>query len=233
MATTPSTKHETNQVHVLCLHGCCQDVSIFRSIMKDYIKIGSKQGLVFHFLEAMYKDPSKGKTWYSRPLEVEKIGSIPYEPELVATAMDQLAKAIKETGATVLLGFSQGGNVVDTFLHHYHHDGPIERAVLCSTYPLVSWFTEKSKKPDESKESKEAEESEEPDPYDKREPLALPVLSIVSSEGDTITPPATQPTAYHPLTVIHHTKGHKMVTSKPVIRKICSFLAGASDSSEK
>lgn len=76
--------------------------------MKDYIKIGSKQGLIFHFLEGMYEDTrvsSSGKTWYSRPLEVEKIGSIPYEPELVATAMDQPAKAIKETGPQFFWAF--------------------------------------------------------------------------------------------------------------------------------
>lgn len=207
-------------IHVLCLHGCRQDAKMFESILRDYIKIGSKShNLMFHFLEGAYDDPLKGKTWYSRPLDVAAIGAIPYESDLVASAMVQLDKAIDRCKATVLLGFSQGGNVIDTYLHHHGGTTKIERAVLCSTYPLVSWTPTPSAV----------------DVYDQRPPLDLPVLSVYSSSSsdDSITPPAFQPTAYSPLHTMTHTKGHKMVTSKPVIREMCAFMAGAFRDDEK
>lgn len=203
-------------IHVLCLHGCCQDAAMFESILTDYIKIGGKSHkLVFHFLEGAYEDPLRGKTWYSRPLDVAAIGTIAFDKDLVASAMAQLDKAIDETGATVLLGFSQGGNVIDTYLHHYGGTSKIERAVLCSTYPLVSWTASSAAV------------------YDQRPPLDLPVLSVYSSIGDDITPAAFQPMAYTPLRTMTHTKGHKMVTSKPVIREMCVFMAGAFRGDEK
>ncbi len=185
-------------VHVLCLHGCNQTVEMFQSILKDWIKIGgNSHGLVFHFLEAAYDHPDGGKTWYCRPLEVDKIGSIDMDHDLIRSAMEDLDAKIKEVGASVLLGFSQGGNVVDSYLAHYNKEGLIKRAVLCSTYPLVE---------------------------DRRPNDQIPIVSVFS-EADTIVPPSCRPTAYTEIEEITHSKGHKIVTSKPVIRRICAFMA--------
>jgi len=190
-------------IHVLCLHGCCQDVDMFQSILKDYIKIGERTyNLKFHFLEGTYDffdddETPRGKTWYCEPLDIAEIGKISFREDLVRSAMVDLETAIEDTGATVLFGFSQGGNVADTYLAHYDKEKKIQKAVLCSTYPLVDGRT-----PNEH----------------------VKVLSIFSTK-DLIVPPIYRPRAYTHLTEMTHEKGHKIITSKPKIREILEFIS--------
>ncbi len=67
-------------VNVLCLHGCNQTETMFRQLMKNFIKLGEKQyNLKFHFTEAKYDHPQGGKTWYNRPLDVAQIGKIEFD----------------------------------------------------------------------------------------------------------------------------------------------------------
>lgn len=184
----------TKPVNVLCLHGCNQNEEMFKSLLKIYIKLGEKQyNLKFHFTEALYDHPLKGKTWYNKALDVEEIGKIKYSDELTKECFDNIEKIIKENNINALLGFSQGGNVVYSYLSH--RKNTIDCAVIMSGYALVG-----DKKCD-------------------KKDLNIPLLGVASEE-DTIVPFNLNPTKQ----LITHTKGHKLPTSKPIIRKILSFL---------
>ena len=187
---------EFKPVNVLCLHGCNQTEKMFRDLLKNYIKLGEKQyNLKFHFTEAVYDHPQGGKTWYCQPLDVKEIGSIKYDEELVSKTLDYIGELIVKLEIDVLLGFSQGANVVDTFLSHRDHPN-IKRCVLLSGYSLID---------------------------ENRKPVDIPCLSVVSKE-DTIVPMSLTPTDYNENIVLIHDKGHKLPTSNPQIRQICSFM---------
>lgn len=183
-------------IRVLCLHGCNQTEAMFRQLMKNYIKLGEKQyNLKFHFIEAKYDHPDGGKTWYNKALDVTEIGSIKYDEELVNDTLNDIDELIKSYGISVLLGFSQGANVVDTYLSHRDHSR-IKCAVIMSSYSLV-------------------------DP--EREEVDVPVLGVVSEE-DEVVPHHLNPTDYVESRVLKHDKGHKLPTRNPQIREICIFM---------
>ena len=183
-------------INVLCLHGCNQTEGMFRDLMKNYIRLGEKQyGLKFHFMEGQYDHPNGGKTWYNKPLDVKEIGSIVYDEELTKDTLCHLDRLIDENQIDVLLGFSQGANVVDTFMTHAKHPN-IKRVVLMSGYSLI-------------------------DPTNQT--VNVPCLSVIS-ESDTIVPHLLNPTNYKKSHVIPHNKGHKLPTSNKTIRDICEFI---------
>lgn len=190
----------SKQINVLCLHGCNQTQEMFQRLLKNYIRLGEKQyDLKFHFIEAKYDHPNGGKTWYNKPLDVEKIGSIKYDEKLVSDALDDIEKFMsekKETGIIFdsLLGFSQGGNVVDTFLSK--RKSSIMCAVIMSGYSLVD---------------------------SDRVIINIPMLSVVSDQ-DTIVPSKFNPVGYSKEYFLYHDKGHKLPTRNPQIRKICTFM---------
>lgn len=185
------------RVQVLCLHGCNQTEEMFRSILKNMMKIGVKShNLEFHFIQAEYPHSNGGWTWYSKELQVADIpGGIAHSEELVADCMERIDNYVRDHGITVLLGFSQGGNVVDTYLSSTS-DSPIERAVILSGYELVQ---------------------------DEREPVETPLLSIYSDKDDVV-PSSCRPTNYATLHEYHHEKGHKFPTGNPLLRKFCKFI---------
>jgi len=161
-------------INVLCLHGCNQTQEMFQRLMKNYIRLGEKQyNLKFHFTEAKYDHPLGGKTWYNKPLNVSDIGTIEYNEKLVSDALDNIVLLVKENNISVLLGFSQGANVVDTFLTY--RPGLVERAVIMSGYSLV-----------------------DPD----RKTSNIPVM-IVSSEQDTVVPCKLNPRYEKTSTLVH------------------------------
>lgn len=187
---------EDNIVNVLCLHGCNQTQEMFEGLLKNFIKFGEKQyNLKFHFTEAKYDHPLGGKTWYNRPLNVAEIGSIPYDAALVSDTLDDIKQIIQKENIHVLLGFSQGANVVDTYLA-YRDSANIKCAVLLSGYSLVDA---------------------------NRQPVDVPVLTVIS-ESDDIVPAKFNPTGYKENQVINHDKGHKLPTQNPQIRQICTFM---------
>ena len=163
-----------DKINVLCLHGCNQTQEMFKRLLKNYIKFGEKQyGLKFHFTEAKYDHPDGGKTWYNKPLNVADIGSIKYDEDLVSDTLDDIETIIKDNNIHVLLGFSQGANVVDTFISH--RDSGIKCAVIMSGYSLV--------------DVKELTRKE----------LTMPLLGVVSN-SDTVVPIEYNPTE---MTLIH------------------------------
>ncbi len=183
-------------INVLCLHGCCQTQEIFEKLMKTYIRLGEKQyNLKFHFTEAKYDHPDGGKTWYNRPLVVGDIGTITYSEDLVKDTLEDIYQLIETNNIDVLLGFSQGGNVVDTFMAYKEHKN-IKGVVIMSGYSLIN----------------EKEDIE----YD------TPTLAV-TSKADTVVPFDLTKKLY-PNYILEHDKGHKVPTRNPQIRKICKFM---------
>lgn len=128
-------------MNILCLHGCNQTKDMFSSILKPLMEISTtyaknkKLEVNWHFIEAKYDHPQGGKTWYNKPLDVDQIGSIPLDHDLVDGTLDDLTEVINKLNINVLVGFSQGGNVVDTYL--VNRPNNIKCAVIFSGYNLV------------------------------------------------------------------------------------------------
>lgn len=154
-------------INVLCLHGCCQTKDVFKQILKNYIKLGEKQyNLKFHFIEAKYDHPDNGKTWFEEVLIVNDIGNIKYKPDIIDPVLDEINDVIDMLDIHILMGFSQGGNVVTSLLN-YKFNKNLLGAVILSGYGFS-----KSMVSDD---------------------INIPVLGI-ASESDTIVPFELTPT---------------------------------------
>lgn len=58
-------------INVLCLHGCGQTAEMFKSILKEFIKIGEKDcDMRFFFLEGEYPRDN-GKQWFDQDLKLD------------------------------------------------------------------------------------------------------------------------------------------------------------------
>jgi predicted esterase len=188
-------------INVLALHGCNQVASMFENILKDFCNIAGKCDvpIKIFFTEAKYDHPFGGKTWYNKPLVVGDIGNIEYSAELVNDTMDDISKLITEHNISVLLGFSQGANVVDTYLT-YKKDMRIKCGIMFCGYSLV-------------------------DPDREKLQSNTPIMNIVS-EQDLIVPHNLAPLMYNGVKeLMKHEKGHKIPTSKPHLREICNFIS--------
>lgn len=186
-------------MNILCLHGCHQTLESFKnvSVMQELIRFGNKEKINFHFIEGKYDHPNGGgKTWYHIPLVLSDIGKIKYDPTLVNDVLDDLDKIIEELNINVLLGFSQGGNVVDTYLR-YRGNKKIKCAVIFSGYSLAD--------------------------SDNNYISDVPLLNIWS-KSDDIVPYNLAPSSYKNITTIEHDKGHKLPTSKPMLRNIIGYI---------
>ena len=183
--------------NILCLHGCNQTKEMFESVMKNFVNIVSKDPrFSVTFIQADYVHPDGGYTWYHLPLVVKDIGTILYSEELVKPTMDKLQQIITEKNINVLLGFSQGGNVVDVYCKYFNKNKHITKAIIMSSYSLVN--------------------DNEPQVDD------MPVLNIVS-KSDVVVPHNLYPKSYVNSYLIEHEKGHK-IPGNPILRKIKDFI---------
>lgn len=183
------------EYNVLCLHGCSQTKDMFISLLSGFVKICKNDKIKFFFMQAKYDHPDGNYTWYNKPLEVDKIGNLEYDEQLVSDALDDVETFIKENNINVLLGFSQGGNVVDTFLQHRNHS-MIVRAIIMSSYSL-----------------------NEPD---RKIVEDVEVLNVVS-EIDEIVRHDLYPRNYTHALLLKHDKGHK-IPGNPVMRQVRNFI---------
>lgn len=182
---------------VLCLHGCCQSGEAIAHYMKNLIKIcESLANIDFVFLDAQYDHSVKGRHWFPEQLEIEKIGKIAISDVTWGPTLDYVEEAITTQQPDVVIGFSQGANVLDTYLSKKDSYG-IKRAVLFSGYSLMD---------------------------DERKPRDLPVL-VVHGTNDEVVPFELYPRYPH-TRLIEHTKGHALPSSKPVLREIAKFIVG-------
>lgn len=118
------------------LHGCCQDNAIFTSLMKPYCEIMKKTYGVTEciFIEAQYEHSRKGKTWFQRELELTKIGTDDISNEDIELTLSYVEDIIRKQNIEILIGFSQGGNVMDTYLRTRNTDDHIKRAMILNAY---------------------------------------------------------------------------------------------------
>lgn len=187
-------------INILCLHGCNQTKEMFEGLTKQMREIAmtlsksKSHDIRFHYIEAQYDHSLGGKTWYNVELDVSKIGTIELDHEMVDPTLNMIENVIENLNIEVLLGFSQGGNVVDTYL--MNKQNKIKCAVIFSGYNLV-------------------------DPQ-RNNKCETPVLNVYSDQ-DTIVPAKFMP-QYKNMEVKSHDKGHKLPTSKPYVREIIEYI---------
>lgn len=145
----PKSELEDNRVTVLVLHGCCQgnlipspsgeekiDIMSYGKVL--WKKLGKTRRIVFARAPYLYLEENgmpRGLHWYPDQLDVADIPKgIPYNPKRHYPTLESLHKTIEQVGVDVLVGFSQGANVIDTYLAHYNEPFPLSHAVLFSGY---------------------------------------------------------------------------------------------------
>ncbi|MBB19620.1 MAG: hypothetical protein CMP20_09195 [Rickettsiales bacterium] len=135
----------------IVLHGCCQGtrdnkgrLDIERYGKKLWKKARKRSDV--EFVEALYTyinpetDQQQGKHWYDKQLQVADIPhGIAFEDGYMQT-VEHLHDIIVGFGdrPVVLVGFSQGANVIDTYLAHHAKPVSVLAAVLFSGYGFVS-----------------------------------------------------------------------------------------------
>lgn len=204
---------------VLILHGCCQgrmvgtnndELDITRYGSKLWKKLAKKGfRLVFARAPNVFIDPKtgnpSGRHWFSEQLNVPDIATgIAFSHSLTSTAFGMLAKTMEMHKATIVIGFSQGANVLDAFMAHDTSTHPIVCAVLMSGYELTS---------------------------PERKMVDVPTLSLGCTE-DTVVPWDVRPRSYTNLTERTHpgTKNNKHVVPTPakfldgVVEWICANI---------
>jgi len=184
--------------NILCLHGCCQNQDMLQSLLKNFINICDKDKehqFNFYYVQAEYQHPDGGFTWYNIPLVVKDIGKIKYNENMVKPTLEYIDRIIKEKNINILMGFSQGGNVVDCYLKYYVHT-QIKKAVILSSYSLVN----------------------------ENEPIIddVSVLNVIS-KTDEIVPYELYPKNYIHSQLIEHDKGHKFPRNG-IFREIKNFM---------
>lgn len=123
------------------LHGCCQNSEMAKNLFRDYVK---KIKLVqptakFYFIEAQYEHSEKGKMWYRTQLELNRIGSNDIPDSDVIETLQYIENIVREKSINCLIGFSQGGNLVSTYLRLCNNDLHIQRAAIISGYDFPKY----------------------------------------------------------------------------------------------
>ena len=211
--TNPIKPHKTPQKEqpckVLCLHGNRQSKEIFENVLtntllrayKRYHKDTTNPNIMeWQFMEAPFPHSETGRTWYNKELTLSDIGYMSFSEDLTCDTLNMLDTYIKTHEIDILVGFSQGGNVVDTYLRH--RPNTIKCAVLFSGYSLITSI---------------------PPVYPHTS-----ILNVVS-EQDNIVPVTFIPEfPKHQFTnTIYHDKGHKIPTSPIILREIMDFIMHA------
>ena len=204
-------------INVLCLHGYGQDKTVFQQAMRRYLNRAKHDGVRYLFVEAPHDHIHGGKQWLDQYLALpvrredltysergctESMESMDLIDQFIALynahkytqVLDAMARHIDRYNINVLLGFSQGANVIDTFLSH--RDAPrIQCAVLMSGYSCVD--------------------------VDRRV-IQIPVLAV-TSPNDTVTPSALQTPTEH-MAVIEHNEGHLVSKGRSIVRQVIAFI---------
>jgi len=183
-------------MNILCLHGCCQNVEILKNLLRDYIKL-STPNTQWYFIEGKYNHSRCGKTWFYPELSLDQIGKDVIEMNEINNILNDIDIYIKENKINVLIGFSQGGNVVDCYLRLFKND--IKCAIIYAGYTF-------------------------PQLVKLQNSINLPILYI-TSENDEIVPTELRPTDYENMILLLHDKGHKIPTQKIIIKQVLSFIS--------
>lgn len=184
---------------VAFLHGCCQTNEMFKSLSKEYKEMLRKKykDCDFVYIEGQYDHSRTGKTWYKTELDLSLIGTDHIPDVHINETLDYVESIIRHEGVSILVGFSQGGNVIDTYLRWRNADSHIKSALILNGYSFPR--------------------------YHHLTPT-VDLLVYVSSENDEIVNHELLHTNYTSIVTFQHDKGHKLNTSKPFVRTIVSNL---------
>ena len=185
--------------------------------MRDYIKLSDQYSITFHFLEAEYDHSEIGKMWLPEQLVIEDIGKIYYEDVTTDKCLQRLDDYIKTNHIDVLFGFSQGGNIVDTYLRNYVNN--IKCAVIISGYSFLYRTPNKRVTKYDIVDGKYNYTYE----LETMELLNIPLLNIYS-ESDKIVASKHRPTMYKRIQDIKYETGHRHPTTKLVICEILEWI---------
>lgn len=165
------------------LHGCCQNADMIENLLKSYIKKikNIAPDTEFHFIDAQYVHHEKGRMWYRTPLDLKRIGSDDIPTSDIEDTLDYIEAYIKIREINCLIGFSQGANVVSTYLRTRNSDLHIERAAIISGYDFPK--------------------------YTNKHIHNIPLVFVYSKEDDIVNHELT-PITLFPTTTLIHNKGH-------------------------
>lgn len=178
---------------VAFLHGCCQTKEMFASLAKPYIGMLDKKFAKITHLEGQYDHSRSGKMWFRSEFDFALIGTDVAPSSEVDETLDHVEEQVRSSNINMLIGFSQGGNVVDSYLRLRNGDGHIKSAVIFNGYSFPR--------------------------YHDLTPSVL-TLVYVSSDADEIVKPDQLHNNYPESTCLTHDKGHKLQASKPFARSV-------------
>lgn len=125
------------------LHGCRQDKIIIESLLKDYVKKIKKytnNDCKISYLDGQYDHTDKGKMWYKTTLDLGRIGTDDISESDIDETLNYINSFVKENNINILIGFSQGGNVVSTYLRLRNKDKHIVSAAIISGYDFPRYL---------------------------------------------------------------------------------------------
>jgi predicted esterase len=131
-------------MNILICHGCRQNDEIIQSLFRDYVKKIKKiqPDANFTYLNGQYYHPDKGRMWYETVLDLERIGTDDIPESDINNTLDYLESVIKANNINILIGFSQGGNLVSTYLRLRNQNYHIKRAAIISGYDFPKYTEE-------------------------------------------------------------------------------------------
>ena len=201
------------RIKVLCLHGNGQNRHTFERYMRPLVRKGKARNVEFILVDAPYPLSEPGllaeknlavanapRQWWPHFLSIEDIGQVEWTDAMAEQGKETIAyidELIKETGASILLGFSQGANAVITYME-VTRDERIRRIVSCSGYAFAGTHTSKK--------------------------IQTPLLHTLSG-ADTVVPAYLAPRHFEPTFEIKHDKGHRMVTRAQDCKQVIDFIA--------
>lgn len=183
------------------LHGCRQNADIIENLLKEYTK--KIRNLVpevkFYFLDAQYVHYERGRTWYRTTLDLDKIGMDDIPVTEIENTLDYVEAFVRMNSINCLVGFSQGGNVISTYLRARNSDFHINRAAIIAGYDFPKYTINE---------------------------LPNIKLVLVFSKEDTIVPYELTPISSFSPIIITHDKGHKICTRNSFVTSFVNALLG-------
>jgi predicted esterase len=191
-------------MNVGVLHGCRQSSDVISSLLNDYRKKLKTYdpSTNFFFLEGPFNYSEFGKMWYQTELRLEGIGTDDIPESDIETTLDYLSAFVKTNRINSLIGFSQGGNVIDTYLRLRNNDTHIQTAIIMSGYGFPRYESLL---------------------------VSIPVL-FIASQSDDIVPFSLLPLGYTNKTQMEHDKGHKIQLKKSFVNDVAKWLIKVTES---
>lgn len=184
------------------LHGCRQDKGTMQSLMRNYSKRLKVLGVdaKWVFMEGQYnyindQGEVQGKMWYKDPLILEDIGTVNMSAETIEDTVNYIDTVVKEHCIDVLIGFSQGGNAVSTYLKTIGGEG-VRCAIIMAGYDYPMFANTVSNTP----------------------------LLYITSDSDTIVPPEHLIAGNRTTDILHHDQGHKICQSRAHCTAVMGWL---------